>query len=635
MGIISIWMMAVAISLKFNRKVEEVALFGVSTISFIYLVMGDLNILGAGTIIAIAITIICAMFCVCMLLKRPVNTLGVVLSSGSIALIAYIVFFVFSYIDCGFYHADNLTYWGINLKYLYSTSSLRTVARNFRCIHPEGLLVWDYYILKTWIGYTESLPIAFHCIIDVILAMPLFKYANGKYHYLKSLFLWIFILLIPVAAYDGYSSILGDIPLALGFAYCIIALSEYLKSFDNIHLFQIAAGIYIIVSTKRAGILVAACFIFIAASVLLQKKVGINHTKYNRLALLLIVVETIVVNSLWLANFSITNTCIIIGTLIVGGVLALIEDNWNNIPRKDELLTAICVSMIAFVYISIRYFLVIDEYTERVVRNYFIYLLTSDSSFLKIPVVFVVLLFSILLFVVSKMPNKNKDNRRIVSVGGGISASVLIFLLAYLILYVKEIAPANGGNGAFMPSFARYMAPIVYAIVLYSYYMLLDIFADKYIGTVFLISVTSFLYMSDLITTAFTKVEPVKFYGFEQAGIDISDEDNVLIVLGERKSDSGVEWPESFCYAMSPAVTYDIFSLLDVDPKSDSIEDWPSEEAFINALLETQIDYIYIQSYTPEFDELYGELFPELDDFYSGMVYEVDSTEDGLRIICR
>jgi hypothetical protein len=87
-GIISIWMMAIAISLKFNRKVEEVALFGVSTISFIYLVMGDLNILGTGTIIAIAITIICAMLCVCMLLKRPVNTLGVVLSCGSIALIA-------------------------------------------------------------------------------------------------------------------------------------------------------------------------------------------------------------------------------------------------------------------------------------------------------------------------------------------------------------------------------------------------------------------------------------------------------------------------------------------------------------------------------------------------------------------
>lgn len=635
MGIISIWMMAIAISLKFNRKVEEVALFGVSTISFIYLVMGDLNILGTGTIIAIAITIICAMFCVCMLLKRPVNTLGVVLSSGSIALIAYIVFFVFSYIDCGFYHADNLTYWGINLKYLYSTSSLRTVARNFRCIHPEGLLVWDYYILKTWVGYTESLPLAFHCIIDVILAMPLFKYADGKYHYLKSLFLWFFILLIPVAAYDGYSSILGDIPLALGFAYCIIALSEYLKSFDSIHLFQIAAGIYIIVSTKRAGIVVAACFIFIAASVLLQKKMGINRTKHNILALLVIIVEIIVVNSLWIANISISNICIIIGSLIVGGILALIEDNWKNIQRKDEKLTAICILMVVFVYVIIRYFLVTDQYTEGVVRNYFIYILTYDSSFLKIPVIFVVVLLLILLLVVSKLPNTNGDKRRIVSVGAGISGSILIYLLAYLILYVKEIAPANGENGAFMPSFARYMAPIVYATVLYIYYMVLDKYADKYIFTVFLVTATSLLYISDFISTVFTKVEPVKFYGFEQAGINLSENDNVLIVLGERKSDSGVEWAESFSYAMSPAVTYDIFSLLDVDPKSDSIEDWPSEEAFINALLETQIDYIYIQSYTPEFDELYGELFPELDDFYSGMVYEVDSTEDGLRIICR
>ena len=52
---------------------------------------------------------------------------------------------------------------------------------------------------------------------------------------------------------------------------------------------------------------------------------------------------------------------------------------------------------------------------------------------------------------------------------------------------------------------------------------------------------------------------------------------------------------------MSPAVTEDIFSLLEVDPESDSTEDWSAEEEFKRILKDKEIDYIYIQQYTNVF----------------------------------
>ena len=632
MGIISIWIIANAIALKSKRKVEEVSVFGIALISFAYLLMGTIGILKVGTIIAIGITVICLFYCLGKLVLNFKNTIGTLVSVGSIGLFAYIVFFALIYRGCGFTHADNLTYWGINIKILYNTSMLRAVTRSFVCIHPEGLIVWDYYILKTWVGYTESLPLAFHSIIDVVLVMPFFKFANGRYKYLKGLAIWILLLALPCSAYCGYGSILGDVPLALGYVYCIIALLDYVKTYEKVNVIQIICGLYIILSTKRGGLIVAICFLICTSFVLLQKRYNEEKRKRNIEILLALLAETLVVNTLWIAKFNVAYCLAIIGGIVAGVILAIIADNWAKIPAKDQIFTGFIILSIIFFYAFIKYYLVTDDFTNKIASNYLIWILTHESGYFNFPIALILVAFAIIIIEIRKRywQDRSYKMRVLVGVGNIISASAFLFI--YLVLYVKQIGPANGDNGPFMPSFSRYMAPIVYGIVIYIYYLILDSWENSKREAVFIMSATAVLYISTVVSMVFIKNEPVEFYGFEQAGIELTQEDDLLVVLGEIKSDNGVEWPESFAYAMSPATTEDIFSLLEVDPKSDSIEDWPTEEEFKKILKDNEIDYIYIQHFSDEFKELYMDMFPGLEDFHSGMVYKVDYFGDDVEV---
>lgn len=631
MGILSIWIIAIAISIKSKRDVEEVSLFGITLISLIYLIFGTLGILGAGTVVSLAFTVVSLAYCAYELIKNTKDTIRKLTSIGSVSLIAFTVFFVLVYKGCGIYHADNLTYWGINLKYLYNTSTLRTIARNFACIHPEGLLVWDYYILKTWVGYTESLPLAFHGLVDVVLLMPFLKFANGRYKYLKALAIWILLLALPCAAYNGYSSLLGDVPLAFGYVYCIVALLNYTKTFNNLYFAQLMSGIYMMLSTKRGGIIVVACFLMCVSFVIFQKKCECENRKNSIVAIAILLIETIVINSMWIAKLDFVNCVTVVGAVIVGIFLAFVANNWKKIAAKDGFIACFVVLAIISVYVFVKCFLVTDAYTNRIVSNYFIYLLTYDSYFLGIPIVYVLALFTVIVYLYYAKFMLEKNDQLRVRVGIGIIISTCAFLFIYLVLYVKRIGPPNGDLGPYMPSFPRYMAPIVYSMVIYTYYIVLDRWADSKSYIVFMASLTSVLYISALVSIIFIKVEPVRFYGFEQAGIELTEEDNLLVVLGEIKSDSGIEWPGSFMYAMSPATTNDIFTMLKVNPKEDTIESWPTKEEFKQALKDGNINYIYIQHFTDEFQQLYCDMFPGLEDFHSGMVYKVVYVENDVQ----
>ena len=631
MGIISIWVIALAFSLKSNRRVEEVSLFGVSLISFIYLIMGSLGLMSGGTIIAAAFTAICFLYCAYKLFKSPKNTFKNVLSVGSIALFAYIVFFVLTFKGCGISHADNLTYWGIDLKFLYNNSAIRTNTPNFVANHPEGVLVWDYYILKTWIGYTESLPLAFHGLLDVILVFPLFRYARGKYKYLKAIALWIFILLIPSMAYGGYSSLLGDVPMSLSYAICCVALIDYVKTSEKIYIWQLVSAMYFVLSTKRGGIVVAACFMLIAAFVLAQKRWNAENVEQRKIVLVGLVAEIILVNALWIAKIDFTNIGAVMIATLLGLMLACVCNYFERIPRKEIIASALIIIFAIGMYVVIMKYLATDFSSIRVISNFFIYVLTYDSGFLGFSIANIYLMFVVfLLAYYKKFTFVDNDY---INIAGGVGSifACLLYLCIYLRLYVVNISPYNGENGAYMPSFPRYMAPIIYAPIILLIYLLLDKLADKKSYFVFLVSLSSLLFFSTVVNLTFIKTEPAKFYGFEQAGIELSEENNVLIVLKEYKSDNGIEWPGSFKYVMSPATTDDIFGLLGVEPKT-AIEDWPSEEEFKKALIDGQFDYIYVQHFTDEFYELYGDMFPGLENFHSGMVYKVEYLEDDVEL---
>ena len=621
MGIVSVWVIPIAMAAFFKKKVEDIAVFPVAGISVLFLFAGLLNGLIFGVYGTIAFTAVCALFILYKLLRDKKEMVHILFSAGSITILLSLLFFSLTCMGRGIDHADDLTHWGSYLKILYNFSDLMGKNHPLNIIQPEGILVWDYYILKTWIGYTESLPLAFHAILNILLLLPFLKYSGGKYHLYKVMALWVFILCTPLAIRENYGSFYADIIQALLLAYIFIALTEYVKEKNSINIWQMICGMYLLVSSKRAGIFVVACFMITAGMAI------VHFTKKVKTVLVLAAV-TLVFNYLWL-GISIKNAALMVGCTALGVVLGILLNNYSKIKYKEQIVAGVAALSVVFFGVASRMIFMKDGTSALTATNYFLFLI-NEKYFLNMALIPVMVLFIAGLYLLYKKA-ADDDDRKYLIIGGGLVLSELIYIIGYLFLYVVEIAPENGADGPYLPSFYRYMAPCFYAFFLFAVYVVWEKYAGRFNGVVFLICLVSTLFSGKLFNYIFMKPETLHFYGFEQAGIELNSSDKILFI-DEQDDDSGIEWADSFIYDVVPAIAKELYLL---KPKDFPEGEYLTVELFKQQLVNQGYTYVYIQTVDDEFLERYKELFPQIENVPSGSVYEVSSTPLGTELVLR
>ncbi|WP_026506359.1 hypothetical protein [Butyrivibrio sp. MC2013] len=621
MGIVSVWLLAVGLALIFHRKVEDLALAGVAGVSVLLLLFGLIGQLQLGVYCTIAISLGCAIYIIFSFVRRASETFEIVFSAGSLIIAFALVFFVFNSMGRAFEYSDDFAHWGSYLKDLYYTGTLMGKSSNIHVMHPQGLLVWDYYLLKTWMGYTESFPLAFHAMVNLIALLPLLRYANGRLKIVKSLSLSVFIILTPLAVTANYGSLYADVIMALCLAMSYISLADYMRNRDLISILQIMSALYIIISSKRAGIFMAACFMITAG-------MAIYHNTVKIRTVLLISAGCMASSILW-TGIDAKNIAMIIGGSVAGLLLGYILHNSSKIRHKEGLVIAVLIAgMIGLWFVS-RIYLTTTDYNRLTTLNYFRFLF-EKKYLLGLGVLPALLIFaSGLVFYYFKRAESDADLDKILVASGAV-ISILVYIAGYLYLYISEIAPSNGEAGPYLPSFDRYMAPCYYVLFLYGIYLILEKYADKYDWSIFVLAFVACLFGGRMFEYVYTRPVAQEFHGFEHAGIVLDTDDKVLFV-NEEDDVNGIPWNDCFQYYIAPSLARDI-DYIRLRYYSDSPV---AENGYITAQqLQDILDsknytYVYIQTLSDDFISAYDSLFPGIDNAQSGDVYEIRKAAGG------
>lgn len=622
MGILSIWIIAVAIALAFKRKVEDTAAFGVVIISGGLMICGAVGFLPIGVYLAGLLSFVMAIYIVYKLFKDR-NSWKTIFSIGSISIVIFTLLFAATNMGRGIGHADDVTFWGRAIKNLYEFSDIRFVESGFNSIHPLGVIVWDYYILKTWIGYTESFPLLFHSLLNVILLLPLMKYASGRYKYIKALGLAIFVLMLPEPIRGAYGNLYADIFIALAFAYIIMALVDYIATLDKIYLFQILSGLYLSVSMKRIGIINAACALMVVTFGLLIYR----HEKYKAKEIYKWLLGFAFVPSIsyfiWMSD--IKYSVVLFAGLIAGLVLAAIYGSGITQGKVTLIVYSLCISFVIFV-VAVYKFSNTGDYWKVLVKNYFSYSV-EKKYFLGLGIIPFFAVVAAGIFIFSKKVNLTDKDKVNVTVAFALLLTMVAYWGGYIFIYIKSIAPSNGDIGPYLPSFDRYMAIIYYSLFIMVIKIVVEKFDDKRGIIVVLLVLSMSFYTSTYFSYVFDKKEQVKFYGFEQAGVQLGQKDTVLYVDESPIDIQGVDWFSCFGYE------FFLSKCIDSELYYSEQDGYISAQELKRKIAEEDIDYVYIQTVNEVFVDEYETVFPRVSELKSGMVYQVNRANNDIKLV--
>lgn len=622
MGILSIWILAVAIAMAFNKRVEDTAVLGIALISTIFMICGAAGWLQFGVSIAVALTAGAAIYIAYRFIVDKKDRL-LVFSIGSMAIMALIVLFAVTNMGRGISHADDVAYWGRVIKTLYNFSDIHFNEGSVKSIHPLGILVWDYYVLKTWVGYTESFPLMFHALLNTLLLLPLLKYAEGRYRYIKALAIIIFILIVPLPIRGAYGTLYADIILALYFAYIMMALVDYIETTDKIYLVQILAGLYLTVSTKRIGIINVACSLAIVAFGLLisSKKADESAHRYKWLAVLAVVPG--ICSLIW--DGDIKAILLLIASALAGALLAVLFSKGFFVKHKTFCVYFVFALMVGF-GIAIKQFSKTDDYWKTLVNNYIDYSF-NQKYFLGVGIIPFLAIVSLVIYMIYRKTTQLENDKPFLAVSIMLVMTMVAYLAGFLIIYIVSIAKANGANGAYLPSFNRYMAVIYYSVFFLMIKIVFLKFWNKRGIVIALLVFSMVFYADDFLSFAMNCREQVRFYGFDQAGVELDQNSTVLYIDEDPIDIRGVDW--FYCFEYEYYLAKCIDSTLYVDGENGYI----SAQELEDKLCDNGVDYIYIQTVNEDFVEKYGSIIPELGNFRSGMVYKVEEESENKIIL--
>lgn len=620
MGVFLSWPVAALLAFKYKKHIEDTAMIAISMMIVIMLLPSLVFNIQVGVIVVLVFSLLALIWCLYALIACRKKFLEVILSPGGLVFFGLICFFAFTNLGRGLIGSDALDYWGCILKGYYNTNDLWC---NPEAIHPGTMLLWAVFAEKTWIGYADSMALWSMDVLMISLVIPLLRFAKKDHTSLKAILLLGPILLIPISMWDKvYNTFLADGIIGLAVGAMAVSIYAYFSTEDKVYLFQIYSELYLITSTKRIGILLAGCMLAVFLFLLYKK--GCCSKTYGEKLLIssTVIICPVLTYVLW-SGFSILVTLPVMFAL--GSVVCVTLCNrWDNKISKIILAIGVLVALVVGLWLF-KNILMGDDLSKSSTINYFKAILAEgtvywgDSFKISLIKLMIIVLFPIFLM--------KKDNILLYWEYISLIVMLMVYVAALCVTYAVRIAPKNPGFGQYVPGIERYLLGCFWAIIMLISYWIMDYYIDnkKQLLSIAAVAVVVIM-MTNLGTFSdYMLMHPrhVSFYGFENAGITLTKEDNVFLIQ-EAPMDVEYNVGASFTYDNYPASCSVKNEFSYTKDKTERIE--PSE--FSKILIDGGYNYIYIQSVYDDFADYYADMIDAEDiDVVSGSVFKVQKTD--------
>lgn len=612
MGVIAAAIVGGAIACKFNKKIEEtLALAMIVLTSIIYAIGLNFSLL-IGVYVDIALVVASIVYLIVALTKDKTKARQVFITWGALAFVLYFfVIALYSY-NRGYDHPDDFYCWGLMIKGFYEFKNMfSNLSSAITAGQPPFMCLWDYFNVELSGGYSEFMCFVSHNMFVMSLVLPFFAHINEKLN-AKRFVVMMAILpcLFVLSGLEGFRTILMDGALAAFVIFIILNVIKYTQTSEKYYYIASLCAVAAICLVKRMGVVFAGLSILIATITLFEKK------RKSYIEIIGYVIAATLSTFSWV-RFNYYIAIPLVCTVIAVFIIAMIEMGTKMSPKmRDIYIASIAFGGAIVMYIGTLFkfrgngyaFIVLARFMESLCS------ISVEDGYIKLSYGLYMLIGIIIVLVLHK---KAKDSS-LKYVGIGVVFSMIIYALIMLITHISTIGPSNFYKESLIE---RYMIPweiIVVFIALYSLIM----YYDKLNLMPMIMALIVVLLISDsgtMLWGFYFKRHTEDYSAIINSNISL-DSDDMIYYIDEEYTYGYAN--REFYYCVFPAKTNFIYN---VTGGEDLGRIQMTCREFSEKLNEVY-DYVYIQSYSDDFIDKYGELFENIEDIQEKKLYFIDKT---------
>lgn len=632
-GVIAI---ALSITMIYKKAMAETIPLAVTAIAMVLYIVSRWCSLENTIYAAIAFMLVAGVYVLYRLVRTPKELLQSVFTPGLLGFLCLLVFFCMFDTGRGLVHSDDFTFWGYGVKYMYTYGVMYTPNAGY----PPVPFLWMLLANRTWIGFSEGICIASMTMWGVSMLLPLYcEVRNSSCGILKWSLVTAFILVLPISlSIEAYDALTPDLLLSTATAYAVVYIYRFICNKSRFNFVCIWSGLFACTFSKRIGVVIAALLIAVlAAAVKLQ-----YNQKKTDLAVGAATAVLMAVYCMWPGQRAYAVVPILM--CVFGWCVTRVIRLFISSGRKQDWIGA-AVLLSGVFLVCIAYWGIHHEDATPIIRNYLSCLFSTNTSAIGsvIPISSGSFLLGTSLFIVwyirrdplEQLPEPTAEGKpagntlrhryRLTMCAVLLMCAAYVIILGYLYF---DIANSNEGFGIYIPSFERYILPCYYSVIVLSVYYLMEHYSERIALSGLAVSLLLLGNLSDFSYYMMGGVKPQQFYGFDKAGISLTEADKIYFV-DEVDTSEIVRTGLAFIYDCMPAecdVENDLYGT-DEQPVRNSItaEEWGN-------ILSEGYTYVYLQTLDNSFEEDYGELF-DGEEITTGAVYRVVVSDSAVHLV--
>ena len=638
MAILIAIVIAAAIAVGFNKRIEDTLGLSVFLIVSILYVSGLITVFTPGIYLVYILCALSAAFVAYKIIKRPACVSQNVISAGFFVYFALLIYFFFVSYGRYFSQIDDFIHWGIAAKYYYIYSDYTNLdfTSDWASRYPPMSTLWAYFSTKNWIKCSTGMMIWGQQMFIMSLLAPILKKLDYR-RKLSLLVVPLFLLTIPywispAGSFGSYVTLMPDVLMGVLFFYIVWNYREYHLSNDVFYLFLSVYGCFVITLIKQTGIIhvLLAMFVVFMVNVKNDEKAGKN---LKQLAIFGFV--SLVAYISWNVYTVLSSGSI--SSSIAYGIIAHVS--------KTRVVAVIIVSVLLLMLIvipKIRCFILKEYmkyrlYTPELIFVIFIlvslvvvmrfdyieydwtYYFKAFTEFLcditvihagylvKIPLA----LFTLgLAYVINTLLRDHNYDR---IMWNAVTISFIMYAVFRCLTRIV-VTPTEHPTA----SLGRYLASGFIVMIVYGFCMAYTYLQVEKKELILLSTILVFTNSSIIFNSIFDKTKPYDFPALEGCSFNVTDK---IFLVDPLIDENRCEL--QFMYEATPALysgnAYEATWYLGNDLTGRRL----TVDEVTSKLNDNEIDYVYLRKTDEGFEDYYSELFSDSDEIGAEHLYKV------------